>query len=317
MAESPEHEFLKTRALEVLQDFSRLKLYGFSETDRKRFDFSCVLERDWSRPLAGQVLWRHSDGIDKDVRTLLTDGDSEIKVYVAGDSIAHRRLFEEVVTDYRTSGRFHDLFRLKAIWVPQDFDADREQHRRMVSQIITAQIVEDILFNVILNRISADDLALFLTASGIPGLNLAILHLIATEGFVNISTLAQRLDVSPGPIREKLPLLAGCGFISSPLGVAWWEDTSKGRVFLDIVSRVFVEFKDLALSGELSFVLAKLGCDPVSRVEVDMDPQIFPSKRFVGLVRTIRAATRWGIDFAGIDYTKKAVKRPPGGPETA
>jgi len=79
MPESPEHEFLKTRFNEVLRDFSSLKLYGFTETDRKRFDFSCLLERDWTRPVAGQVLWRHTDGIDKDVRTLLTDTESEIK----------------------------------------------------------------------------------------------------------------------------------------------------------------------------------------------------------------------------------------------
>jgi hypothetical protein len=60
MAESPEHQFLKSEATKVLEDFSCLHLYGYTETDRKKFDFSCLLERDWSRPLVGQVLWKHS-----------------------------------------------------------------------------------------------------------------------------------------------------------------------------------------------------------------------------------------------------------------
>lgn len=71
MAESLEHEFLKNHFNLILQRFSNLKLYGFTETERKRFDLSCLLERDWTRPLVGQVLWRHSSGIDKDLRTLL------------------------------------------------------------------------------------------------------------------------------------------------------------------------------------------------------------------------------------------------------
>ena len=126
MAESPEHDFLKTHFSRVLQDFSALKLYGFTETDRKRFDFSCLLDRDWSRPLAGQVLWRHTEGIEKDVRTLLTDTQSEIKVYLASDTVRHHATFEETISDFRRSGRFRDLFRFRPIWVPSDFDADKD-----------------------------------------------------------------------------------------------------------------------------------------------------------------------------------------------
>lgn len=43
MAESVEHLFLKNQFIEILKDFSNLKLYGFKETERKKFDFACLL----------------------------------------------------------------------------------------------------------------------------------------------------------------------------------------------------------------------------------------------------------------------------------
>jgi hypothetical protein len=304
MPESPEHEFLKTRFNEVLRDFSSLKLYGFSETDRKRFDFSCLLERDWTRPVAGQVLWRHTEGIEKDVRTLLTDTQSEIKVYLASDTVSHHATFEETISDFRRSGRFTDLFRLKPIWVPSDFDADQEKQRLLIGEIVRSQIVEDILFNVVFGRINADNIRLLLGVSGIPGVNLAILHNIATEGFMNISTLAKRLDVSAGPIREKLALLEGTGFIASlKPGMLRYSESDKGKVFLDILSRLTVELP--ALSPELVYVLTKLGCKPVDSPE-DWAAEVFPTNTYIALIRTMEyAARRWGINFKAIDRSKK------------
>jgi hypothetical protein len=69
VAEAPEHQFLSHKFLEVLAEFSQLKLYGYTEADRKKFDFACVLHRDWDRSLVGQTLWKHTEGIDKDIRT--------------------------------------------------------------------------------------------------------------------------------------------------------------------------------------------------------------------------------------------------------
>ncbi len=311
MAESPEHEFLKTHFNHVLQDFSALKLYGFTETDRKRFDFSCLLERDWTRPLAGQVLWRHTDGIDKDIRTLLMDTDSEIKVYLASDTVRHHATFEETISDFKRSGRFDDLlFRLKPIWVPSDFDADKDKQRLLVGDIVKTQIVQDILFNVVFGRITADDIRLFLGVSGIPGLNLAILHNIATEGFINIVTLQQRLGVSTGPIRERLPVLSGAGFVSTPIGALMFEDTPKGRVFLDIISRLVNECHSKSISEELAYVLTRLNCPPVTEAEVNGNEEVFPKQLFIGLIRTIHHAVRqWGIDFSKIDYSNRKVPK--------
>lgn len=306
MAESLEHRFLKTHFNDVLRDFSALRLYGFTETDRKRLDFSCLIERDWTRPLAGQVLWRHTDGIDKDIRTLLTDTDSEIKVYLASDTVRHHATFEETVSDFRRSGRFDDLFRLKPIWVPSDFDADKDKQRLLVGEIVKSQIVEDILFNVVFGRITSDDIRLFLAVSGIPGLNLVILHNIATEGFINIATLQKRLGVSAGPIREKLPVLTGAGFISKPIGALMFEVTSKGRVFLDILSRLVTGYHAKSISAELTYVLTRLNCPPVPEAEADSNEEVFPRQLFISLIRTTHHAMRqWGIDLTRIEYADK------------
>lgn len=263
MPESPEHEFLKTHFNQILKDFSSLKLYGFTETTRKKFDFSCLLERDWKQAVSGQVLWRHAEGIDKDVRTLLTDSDSEIKVYLASDTVSHHATFEEALSDFRRSGRFTDLFRLKPIWVPADFDADQEEQRALIGNIVKSQIIEDILFNVVFGHITADNVILFLGTSGTLGLTIAILHDIATKGFVNIAHLKQRLDISAGPVRERLPLLEGIGFITSPVsGGLLYSESQKGKVFLDIVSRLATELESGKISDELTYILAKLGCQP-------------------------------------------------------
>jgi hypothetical protein len=39
MSESAEHDFLKRVILEVLEEFSQLRLYGLTEAARRRFDF--------------------------------------------------------------------------------------------------------------------------------------------------------------------------------------------------------------------------------------------------------------------------------------
>lgn len=316
MPESPEHEFLKTCFNEILREFSSLRLYGFTETDRKRFDFSCLLERDWTRPVAGQVLWRNAGGIDKDIRTLLTDAESEIKVYLAADTVNHQSAFEETISDFRRSGKFGDLFRLKPIWIPSDFDADEDRQRSLVSEIVKSRIVEDILFNVVFGRIAGESIKLFLSASGIPGLNLVILHNIATQGFVNIATLAKRLAVSAGPIREKLPLLVGAGFIASPApGALMFSETSKGRVFLDLVCRLAKELDSGEVSVELAYILAKLDCRPVSYASLSSNKEVFPKEAFIALVRTMSIASRnWGIDLRQIDRSKKIELSVPADP---
>ncbi len=62
MAESPEHEFLSTAFLDTLSEFANSRLYTYREASRRKFDFACDLIRDWTRPLVGQTLWKHTEG---------------------------------------------------------------------------------------------------------------------------------------------------------------------------------------------------------------------------------------------------------------
>ena len=71
MKATPEHEFIAKCTDEVLSRFSDIRLIGVTESERRMFDYSCVLTRDCSRPLVAQLLWSHQEGIDKDLRTLL------------------------------------------------------------------------------------------------------------------------------------------------------------------------------------------------------------------------------------------------------
>lgn len=306
MPESPEHLFLKSEFNNVLESFSKLKLYGFTETGRKKFDLSCLLERDLSRPLAGQVLWKNNQGIDKDIRTLLTDRHSEIKVYITNDTIRNRVTFEEIISDFRSTGLLSDVFRFKQFWIPPDFDADKEQQRKLITNTIKSQIVDDLLFNIIFGKISSEDVTFFLNTTGTIGLNLAVLHYIATQGFFNITSLSKNLDVSSSPIREKLLILSGAGFISSEIGKSQYQITSKGKVFLDIIIRVFKEYQSSRISEELHYILTRLNCKPVAKKQVEACEDVFPSSLFVNLIRTINyAKDYWEIDFSTIDYLNK------------
>jgi DNA-binding Lrp family transcriptional regulator len=301
MAESPEHAFLKRVTTEVFRQFASLRLYGFTEVERRKFDLSCVIERDWSRPLVGQVLWHHVEGVEKDLRTLLTDADSEIKLYVAQDHIRTRQLLSDVTTDFRRSAIGPDLFRLKVIWVPAAFDADRSRDCDTVTETVRAQIVDDVLLNVVFGNLAEENVRLFLTSSGMPGVNLALLHLIRSETQLNISDMAKRLDISAGPVREKLGILHGAGLVTTPRGEINYTATSRGRVFLELIGRMQYEIGRMAvITSELAYVLRRLGCSVVSAEEFNANREVVPENMFVHLLRTAdEAEKRWGITCGG------------------
>ena len=91
MAESPEHQFLSCEFLDVVERFSGSHLYSYRESERKKFDFSCIMAENWDYSLDGQTLWKHTEGIDKDVRTLVTASNSQITAYVARDTVKNPR----------------------------------------------------------------------------------------------------------------------------------------------------------------------------------------------------------------------------------
>ncbi|WP_280442536.1 hypothetical protein [Nocardia brasiliensis] len=56
MADSVEHQFLSQRVVDVLSNLAKSRLYSYTEAERRKFDFACELQRDWSRPLVGARL---------------------------------------------------------------------------------------------------------------------------------------------------------------------------------------------------------------------------------------------------------------------
>jgi hypothetical protein len=93
MAQSPERQYLSQTFLAILENFSRSKLYSYRESDRGKFDTACMLIETWDYLLNGQALWKHSEGIDKDLRTLLIASDAPLLTYVARDTTRHRSTF--------------------------------------------------------------------------------------------------------------------------------------------------------------------------------------------------------------------------------
>jgi hypothetical protein len=306
MAEAPEHVFLSQKFLEVLQNFSKLRLYGYTEADRKKFDFACVLQRDWKRPLIGQTLWKHSEGIDKDIRMMLAETESDIWAYVARDTVKNRAILHEVIQDFRRSRYSDELFRLKILWIPQDFDADSDSDRKTVSQILQSTVVEDILFNTVFGNLTSDDIRLFLNATGILGLSLAILYEVATQGFFNYSELSKRLQVSAAPLRERIINLVGTGFLWQVGSGSMYFVSLKGRIFLELLHRLVEESGTNPLTPELRYVLTKLALLPNTAEE--QDSILIPlsknnQDRFILLLEQVRAAREyWEIDLRNRSY---------------
>lgn len=158
MAESPEHAFLSDAALSIMDGLSSSRLYAYRETERRRLDFSCDLVNNWKRIVAGQTIWKHSEGIDKDVRMLLSDQESECLVYLARDTINNRRIIHEAMSDYKKTPLVDSLPRLRVFWVPEGFDADKEDDRKIVYQDLKRSISDDLLLSIVLGGISLSDI---------------------------------------------------------------------------------------------------------------------------------------------------------------
>jgi hypothetical protein len=257
MAESPEHAFLETEFLQVLKNFSATSIYGYTEADRKKYDLSCILQRDWDRPLIGQALWSHEKGLDKDLRMLITSDSADIWTYILKDSIKNKAALFEVINDFKKSRYCNDLYKLKIFWIPPDFDADSEKQQKLIGDILKNAIVDDLLFNVVFGRLTADDFNYFIQGfSGLYGLQIAILSHIAVNGLWNYQRVHEALDVSKGPIREKIGQLQAKGFITGT-GMGSYISL-KGRVLLSIIKKTIEEYQTGNFSPELSFLLTKL-----------------------------------------------------------
>src|SRR5205823_9826714 len=101
MADSPEHKFISESLDRALKKYSETRLLGLKETERRTFDYGCIILRDASRPLVSQVLWSHEEGIEKDLHTLLFDGGASLKLYFVRDRTRSRVKIDEGLGAYR------------------------------------------------------------------------------------------------------------------------------------------------------------------------------------------------------------------------
>jgi len=315
VAESAEHQFLSQCTTEVLSKLAHTRLYAYVEAERRKFDFACELLRDWSRPLVGQTLWSHVEGVDKDIRTMLLDPDAEICVYVARDTMKAHRLLSEAINDYRAGAGPIEPHRLRVIWIPQDFNADDEGQRELIAEMLFDRVGRDVLLNVVLGNLTAEDVRFFVRSSGLPGANLAVLHAISTtpEPHVRLRDISEALGVSQGAVRERVLRLLGCGMLSQfGGGASLATATLKGRVFLDLCSELWRQSASGRLAAEMLQILRLLDMryapSAVARSSSSLHlagPALTEVPEMVAgrLVATIAAASkRWQIDFSKVEH---------------
>ncbi|MFE0471514.1 hypothetical protein ACFW2V_07830 [Streptomyces sp. NPDC058947] len=238
MAESAEHAYLSQTALKIMESASRSQLFGYTEGQRKRFDFSCDLKKDWSKVVAGQTLWKHGgDGIDKDLRTLLHEQDIAAAVYIARHESSNRARLAEVTQDYQKTMR-DSLSRLRVFWVPADFDANDEGSRITIREHLKEEITKDLLLHVALGGLTSEDVTRF-AASRRPSLPLKLLSHVKKHGYRSHRHAAKTLDTDLNALRLEAERLFVRGFLqSASLQGGEYSVTDRGNAMLDICSRL-------------------------------------------------------------------------------
>jgi hypothetical protein len=267
MAESPEHAYLSQTFLAVLSNFSRSQLYTYRESDRGKFDVACMLTEAWNCMLNGQTLWKHTAGIDKDIRTLLVASDAPLVTYVARDTTKHRAVIAEAMNDYRRFRQGPNIKHFRVFWVPADFDADSEEERNLIGSQLEHEITEDILLNVLFGRLSAPRVhavAAMKPSTSSIGLELAILRSIALNGFISLGFLSHEFKVSSSTVRDRIYRLQMSGLVlqERSAGEGYYVG-SAGRAFLRLCTQLYKLANDKPpLTAESTEIFKTLGAEP-------------------------------------------------------
>ncbi|MGW3982086.1 hypothetical protein [Streptomyces mirabilis] len=261
MAESAEHTFLSETALNIMEESANSQLFGCRESGRKKFDFSCDLTKNWTRAVSGQTLWRHDrDGIDKDLRTLLTDDEAAAAVYVARDAVATRGRVEEIIRDYRRSPLRESLSKLRIFWIPADFDADDEKARTVVRAGLRNDVYRDLLMRVALGGITSQDVRNF-AISGRLGLPVWLLVQLGRDEYLdNYTRASKRYGIGIPSLKEEILRLELIGILSREESKYYGliQVTEKGRAMLDICARLHNYLSGKREEGEEFLYICKL-----------------------------------------------------------
>jgi hypothetical protein len=240
---SPEHKAIAAAIDGAIQSMEASALVGVFESQRKMFDYGCLLKRDLTRPLVAQVLWGHEDGLEKDLRTLLFDAESTIKLYVLKDATRIRATLDDVLSSYRNEPEMRKrLVGLKLLFVPPDFDADSERQLAWLQRFLQAHFSKDMGFNILFGGLTRQVFDTFMGHNGPFGLKYAVLHEIVQNGLVHTPTFKERIGYkTTGPIREVLAMLNAAGLVRNwPRSVCYFP-TIRGRFVLDFTRRVLLD----------------------------------------------------------------------------
>jgi hypothetical protein len=298
MADSTEHQFITEALDRSLNEFSETRLLGLREAERRKFDYGCIILRDFSRPLVSQVLWSHEEGIEKDLRTLLFDRESFLKIYFIRDKIRNRARIDEAIRSYAENAATKPLLRgLRIITVPEDFNADRLNDQHWMKRYIKERISADLLFGIVFGKLSASDVKNFSDHGGPLGLKLATLYMIAESGLYDMPTFQKQVG-SKSSLREVIAMLKGTGLIMSPARSVQQVPTLKGRFLLDLARRIVFERRTAAdWSPETKLIMRHLQIDPPD-IRAEVQTRAMRDNPVLDLLCTTHFATgQFGVDI--------------------
>lgn len=164
MMVSPEHEFVRAESLSAAADLARSEIFGYSEAERGRFDFACLLTQHKERAVIGQTLRSHAAGIDKDLSSLLQDQADSLPVYLHSFTPKHISRIGEFVNSARH--RLSDRVQLLRLIPYPMFDANVANDRETVCNHFRERVLDDIFAERRFGRLAAIDVALYLEERG-------------------------------------------------------------------------------------------------------------------------------------------------------
>ena len=155
---------------------------------------------------------------------------------------------------------------LRVIFIPSDFDADKQLDIAWMSNYLESVILRDIVFNVVFGRLAEHEVRTFADHGGLVGLKYAILHEVTEHGLSHMPTFKDRLGYkTDSPIREALTMLAATGLIRRLERTNICIPTVRGRLLLDLTRMLLFEMTHKTeLSEETKLVLQSLGFESLS-----------------------------------------------------